>query len=309
MVELLKIRDLNVRFILNSAEVKAVRGASLGIEDGETLALIGESGSGKSVLGQSILRILPKNAIVGGEILFNGRNLLNITEKEIRKIRGGIIGWIPQNPATSLNPVLKVGFQVYEVLETHRDDWGWSRVFELFRKLDLTPEHRKSQEYPHRLSGGMRQRVLVSIGIASDPKLIIADEPTKGIDPTRKKSVMRVFSKIKGTCSILLITHDLKFAEKLADRVAVMYCGKIVEIRKRAEFFSEPLHPYSKGLLDSIPPKLKPIRGDPPSMINPPNGCAFRERCDFADESCAMDPPAVDLHGGVVRCWLYVSGR
>ena len=286
MGEFVKIMNLNVKFILNSLEVKALRNVSLSIRKKETLALIGESGSGKSVLGQSILRILPDNAIVNGEILFKGQNLLEMTEKEIRKIRGKVIGWVPQNPAKSLNPVLNVGFQVYEALEAHGNKKGWERVFELFRTFDLMPEQRKSKEYPHNLSGGMKQRVLISIGIANEPELIIADEPTKGVDPTRKKAVLRTFKKIKRNCSLMLITHDLGFAEDLSDRIAVMYCGKVVEVRESSKFFSEPMHPYSKGLLDSLPPKLKPIRGDPPSMVNPPLGCAFRGRCEFSSERC-----------------------
>lgn len=304
MAGLLKMKNLEVRFFLKSTEVKAVRNAELEIFEGETLALIGESGSGKSVMGQAILRILPENAFVSGEIVFEGRNLLNLKEGEMRKVRGSIIGWVPQNPATSLNPVLKAGFQVYEALEAHGNGW-WEKVFELFRKFSLTPEQEKVRKYPHQLSGGMRQRVLVSIGIANEPKLIIADEPTKGVDPTKKRSVIRVFEKVKGRCSTMLITHDLSFAKSLADRVAVMYCGKVVEITESSKFFKQPLHPYSRALLDSIPPKLKPIKGEPPSMVSPPEGCAFRERCEFSSEKCLKEPPSVIFGNNVVRCWLY----
>lgn len=299
---LLKIENLNVRFVLGSTVVKAVRNVSLKMRK-ECLTLIGESGSGKSVLGLSILRILPENAKIDGKIIFDGKNLLEMDEDEIRKVRGAKIAWIPQNSGSSLNPVLKVGFQVSESMVAHGLDkiTAFERTEEMFKSLDLNPAKSRMDSYPFELSGGMKQRVLICMGIANKPELLIADEPTKGVDVVRRKSVAKIFSKLKELSAMLLITHDIRFAEKLADRVAVMYCGQIIEVREAGEFFDEPLHPYSKALLNSLPPKLIPIKGNPPSMVNPPDGCAFHERCDFAMDICRREvPPDAD-----VRCWLY----
>lgn len=297
---LLGIENLSVEFYVDSMVVKAVRKVSLKMKE-ECLGLIGESGSGKSVLGMSILKLLPNNAKIEGKVIFEGRNILEMGD-EIRKIRGSKIAWIPQNPATSLNPVLKVGFQVSEAMVVHGVDYreAIERTRELFEKLDLKPSNLKTNLYPCELSGGMKQRALVCMGIANRPKLLIADEPTKGVDVVRRKSVAKLFSELKKISAILLITHDLHLAEKLADRIAVMYCGQIVELREAREFFEEPLHPYSKALLNSIPPKLIPIKGEPPSMVNPPSGCAFHERCEESREICKREVPE-----GEVRCWLY----
>ncbi|MCS7121931.1 MAG: ABC transporter ATP-binding protein [Archaeoglobaceae archaeon] len=297
----LEIDKLNVKFHLEPIVVKAVRDVSLKIKR-ECLALIGESGSGKSVLGMSILRILPENAKVEGKIIFEGKNLLELKEKEMRKIRGSRISWIPQNPATSLNPVLKVGFQVSEAMIEHGigKNFAFEKTLKLFDSLSLRPAEEKAKNYPCELSGGMKQRVLVCMGISNDPDLIIADEPTKGIDVVKRNAVAKLFQKLKDVSSLLLITHDLRFAEKLADRVAVMYCGQVLEIRDADEFFKEPLHPYSKALLNSLPPKLVPIKGSSPSMVNPPKGCSFHERCDYVKEICREEVP-----NGEIKCWLY----
>ncbi len=302
---MLEIEDLKVYFRTNAGKVKAVDGVSFEVKRGEKFTLIGESGSGKSVLAQAILRLLPKNAEVSGKVLFDGRNLIELGEEDMRKIRGREIAWIPQSQS-SLNPVLTVGFQCAEpVIEHFRMDRRsvFARVVRLFEFLGIGGSRVK--DYPHQFSGGMRQRVLVAMGISADPKLIIADEPTKGLDASKRSQIVELFEKV-GDKTMLIITHDLNFAENLADRIAVMYCGKIVEVSPAKEFFSEPLHPYSRGLLDSLPSRgLKPIKGFQPSMINPPKGCRFRDRCEFASERCKSEPPPTNLNGRFVRCWLY----
>ncbi len=304
--EVLVVKDLRVHFLLENTSVKAVDGVSFSVRRGETLALIGESGSGKSVLGVTILRLLPENTKISGEVLFNGSNLLELPEEEMRKIRGKKIAWVPQNPATSLNPVLKVGIQIAEPLEVHlgfERKKALQKAVDLLKFFDVNPAEKRANEYPHQFSGGMRQRALVAMGTSADPELIIADEPTKGVDAMKKVRVIELFEKIRDK-TILLITHDIPFAKKLADRVAVMYCGKIVEISEK--FFEEPLHPYSKALLDSLPSRgLKPVRGNPPSMVDPPKGCRFHPRCEHAMSVCEDEPPLAKVNGGYVRCWLY----
>ncbi len=302
---MLEIEDLKVYFRTNAGKVKAVDGVSFEVKRREKFTLIGESGSGKSVLAQAILRLLPKNAEVSGKVLFDGRDLIELGEEDMRKIRGREIAWIPQSQS-SLNPVLTVGFQCAEpVIEHFRTDKRsvFARVVRLFEFLGIGRSRVK--DYPHQFSGGMRQRVLVAMGISADPKLIIADEPTKGLNASKRSQIVELFEKV-GDKTMLIITHDLNFAENLADRIAVMYCGKIVEVSPAKEFFSEPLHPYSRGLLDSLPSRgLKPIKGFQPSMINPPKGCRFRDRCEFASERCKSEPPLINLNGRFVRCWLY----
>jgi peptide/nickel transport system ATP-binding protein len=309
---LLSIDGLRIHFILDGVKVRAVDGVSLEVNESETLALIGESGSGKSILGISILRLLPPNTEIKGKILFNGLNLLDLPEDEIRKIRGRDIAWVPQNPATSLNPVLKVGIQIAEPMETHLGmdrKTALQRVINLLRFFDISPAEKRVNEYPHQYSGGMRQRALVAMGTSTRPKLIIADEPTKGVDVSKKVRVVEVFKKIRAEndkLSQFIITHDLPFARILADRMAVMYCGQIVEICKTDKFFNEPLHSYSKALLDSLPSRgLKPIKGHSPSMVHPPEGCRFHPRCEYAFGRCLNEPPLIKLNGNAVRCWLY----
>lgn len=311
MGETIIVDNLRVHFLLENTTVKAVDGVSLKIYENESLALIGESGSGKSVLGMSILRLLPKNAKISGKIFFNGSNLLELPEEELKKIRGKEIAWIPQSPATSLNPVLKVGIQIAEPMEGHLNmdrKSALKKAIKLLKFFDIQPAEKRVNEYPHQYSGGMKQRALVAMGTSTKPKLIIADEPTKGVDAAKRIKVTEIFEKVKedDKLSLLIITHDLPFAEKLADRVAVMYCGQVVEICNAKTFFKTPLHPYSKALLDSLPSRgLKPIKGNPPSMINSPKGCRFHPRCEHAMDKCAKEPPFVEVNGGHVRCWLY----
>ena len=300
----LRAENLKVHFKTDMGVVKAVDGVDLSVDTGERFTLIGESGSGKSVLGLSILRLLPKNATISGRIVFDGKNLLELDEREMQRIRGREIAWIPQSQS-SLNPVLTVGFQCAEPIIQHLNydkKSAWRKVLEIFEFLKIG---NRAREYPHQFSGGMRQRVLVAMGISTDPKLIIADEPTKGLDASKREQVVELFRRIKDK-TMLLVTHDLYFANELATKIAVMYCGKIVEVCNAKDFFKEPLHPYSRGLLDSLPLRgLKPIKGFQPSMINPPKGCRFRERCEFASSKCKEEPPLFNLNGRAVRCWLY----
>jgi len=308
---LLRVSDLHVTFDLGNSSVKAVDGVDLEIRQRETLGLIGESGSGKSILGLSILKLLPPNAEVNGEVWFGGTNLAGSSEEDIRKIRGREIAWIPQDPATSFNPVLKIGFQIAEPMVLHMSldkIQARQKAMELLQFFDIQPAGERADQYPHQYSGGMRQRALVAMGTSTRPKLLIADEPTKGVDNFRKNQVSFMFRKVKNEnkeLSILLITHDLPFAQALCDRIAVMYCGQIVEISSAEMFFKAPLHPYGKALLESLPARgMKIIPGDIPSMINPPGGCRFHPRCKYARAWCRdAEPPLSKINGSMVRCW------
>lgn len=310
MEDILQINNLSVHFLLEDEIVRAVDGASLSIRKNETFALIGESGSGKSVLGLAVLRLLPRNVHLEGEIIFNRANLLDLPEKKMRKIRGKQIAWIPQNPATAMNPSLRVGDQIAEPMQLHfglKKSAALKKVNSLLEYFDIKPAEVRSKEYPYQYSGGMLQRALVAMGTSTNPELIIADEPTKGVDAIKKQSIANIFEKIKEEGkSTLLITHDLAFARKVADRIAVNYCGQILEICDARQFFDSPLHPYSKALLNSLPSRgLKPIGGVSPSMIKPPKGCRFHPRCEHVTEQCLTEPPVKDEKGNIVRCWLY----
>ena len=299
--EILSIEDLRVVFKNPFKNVAAVKDVDLKIYEGEKLALIGESGSGKSILALSVLRLLPKNAESSGKIIFKGKNLLELNESEMREIRGKQIALIPQNQA-SLNPVLTVGFQASEPIFHHfkvNKKVAFDKILKLFKFFKI-PEKR-ALDYPHQFSGGMRQRVLVSMGLSTNPDLILADEPTKGLDFTKKNKIIEIFNKINKTS--LIITHDLHFAQKISDRIAVMYRGEIVEISSSKDFFCSPLHPYSKGLLNSLPSRgLKPIKEGRRKYIK---GCIFRDRCDFSYKRCRIKPPLLNVNSSFVRCWLY----
>jgi len=307
---LVEIESLTVRFTLNGLKITAVDDVQLSIYRNEIVCLIGESGSGKSILGMALIKLLPSQTEIEGKVLFNGIDLIKLNEREINKIRGREIAWIPQAQSSSLNPTMRVGFQVGEPLETH---CGIDRIsairfiIKLFNYLDIHPPLKRAMEYPYQYSGGMRQRALVAMGLSTEPKLIIADEPTKGIDLIRRKQVKDLLEKAREKSSILVITHDLKLSSTLADRVAVMYCGKILEVSEAKSFFHDPLHPYSKALLSSIPSRgLRPIKGKPPNVMNPPHGCRFHPRCDSAQKICSSeDPPFKNINGSSVRCWLY----
>lgn len=313
----LRIRGLRVYFNTPEGLVKAIDNVELDVYEGEVLAIVGESGSGKSVLGLTILGLLPSNTIIKGSIIYDSINLVGLSENTLRKIRGTKIAWIPQDTDASLNPVLKVGFQIAETPLEHgklNKNLIWDFSEKLLELLGVKPPFLRAREYPHQLSGGMKQRVLVAIGVSGNPRLLIVDEPTKGIDVIRKRKLLNLFKNIKNSnpkLTILLITHDIKFIEELADRIAVMYCGQIAEVSTKTRFFTEPLHPYSKMLLESLPSRgLKPIPGEPPSMINPPMGCRFHPRCPYLLDTCrVLEPPLVEVNGNYVKCWKYVSDQ
>ncbi len=313
----MRIRRLRVYFNTPEGLVKAVDNVELDVYEGEVLAIVGESGSGKSVLGLAILGLLPPNTIVEGSIIYDGVNLVELGENVFREIRGTGIAWIPQDTDASLNPVLKVGFQIAETPLEHGKlsrKLIWSFSEKLLESLGVKPPRLRAREYPHQLSGGMKQRVLVAIGVSGNPRLLIVDEPTKGVDVVRKRQLLNLLKNIKNSnpkLTILLITHDIPFIEELADRIAVMYCGQIAEISTRTRFFTKPLHPYSKMLLESLPNRgFKPIPGELPSMINPPRGCRFHPRCPHIMDTCRrLEPPLVEVDGNYVKCWKYASDQ
>ncbi len=304
---LLSIRNLEVYFPLPDGTVHVLDSIDLDLEDEEKLALIGETGSGKTVLGRAIVRLLPPGAHIHGEILYNKRNLLDLAPAEMRQIRGREIAIILQNPASSMNPVLTVGNQIKEAVQVR---WGltgrpaYRQVINLLERVGLPL--RAAVGYPHQLSGGMRQRALVALGLALHPRLLIADEPTKGLDSPLRAQIVRLLKDVlEDGMSLFLITHDLPAARELAETVAVMYAGQIVEYGRADRIFAQPRHPYTLGLLASHPSRgLKAIPGIAPSLTNLPVGCRFHPRCADAREICRYKaPPFLEItKGHKVRC-------
>ncbi|WP_440954302.1 ABC transporter ATP-binding protein [Methanosarcina sp. Mfa9] len=326
-IPLLDIKDLKVSFPDENGTVKPIYRVDLTVKANETLGLIGESGSGKSILGLSILRLLPGDAEVGGKILFKGQDLLSMPSTELRKIRGREIGMVFQNPAASLDPIFTVGGQLSEATRVHfafDKNAVKARVLGLLDRVSIKDPALRFGQYPHELSGGMKQRVMIATGIASEPSLIIADEPTRGLDVTVKRRIISLMQKISRDTAMLLVTHDLEVAEQLCDRVAVMYAGEIVEIAGCEEFFKAPLHPFSEGLLNSLPSRgMHAIPGTSPSLIDLPSGCRFYPRCRYSMDICRTRHPELvpvdnavdgavngDMNaffdaGRLVRCFLY----
>ncbi|MBP2132197.1 peptide/nickel transport system ATP-binding protein [Methanomicrobium sp. W14] len=313
---LLEIDNLSVFIHTHRGPVRAVENTTFTIERGETFALIGESGSGKSILGLAVMRLLSPAAEVSGAIKLNSVDLGEIPEKEMQEIRGKSIGAIAQNPYLSMNPVMRVGDQIAEPMKTHlgmNREEAKERTRSVLKFFDITPPEIRYREYPYQYSGGMLQRAMVAMGTAAEPELIIADEPTKGVDAIKKRNIAATFRKVTGDgCAFLLITHDIGFARAMSTRIGVNYCGQILEIARTGDFFEEPLHPYSKALLESLPENgMKPIPGDPPSMIDVPEGCRFHPRCPYATDRCKTPPPFVKREAGeghgerYVRCWLH----
>ncbi len=293
--------------------VKAVEDLQLHIDENETVALVGETGCGKSVVASSILKLLPGNAIVSGQVIYRGRNLLEMDEKELSRIRGSEIALMFQNPSLALNPVYRAGEQIAEPLQIHK---GVSKKGALEAALDQLKRFHLGDRgtmnmYPFQLSGGMNQRVMISASVILSPKILIADEPTKGLDHPLAEDMMHELERVKESnrSSLLLITHDLELAREISDRMAVMYCGQILEIGESKGIFSRPLHPYTKALLDSLPERgFKPLNGSSPSMINPPSGCKFHPRCSAAIDECLKDQDMKKVEGSstrLVRCRLY----
>ena len=311
MQPLLDIRDLHTEFRTSAGTVRAVDGISYTVHAGETVAIVGESGSGKSVGAMSILRLIPEppGRITAGEVLFDGRDLLSLTEEAMRQIRGSEIGMIFQEPMTSLNPVLTIGRQITETLEQHRGATpaeANKRALELLGLVGIADAARRLKQYPHQLSGGMRQRVMIAIALACDPKLIIADEPTTALDVTIQAQILELMKNLTQRLNIALIviTHNLGVVARYATRVNVMYAGRIVETGTAAAIYHDPRHPYTIALLRSVPrldrprqARLDPVEGQPPDLTRLDGGCAFRPRCRFAVAACATSQPPLAASG------------
>jgi oligopeptide/dipeptide ABC transporter ATP-binding protein len=310
---LLQIRDLVVEFSTEDGVVKAVDGVSYDVYPGETLGIVGESGSGKSVSVMSMLGLIPQppGRIVRGEAVFKGRDLLKMKPRELRRVRGGDVAMIFQDPMTSLNPVLTIGDQLSEAIRSHQPGVSKSvaeaRVVELLRLVGVPSPERRAKQYPHEFSGGMRQRAMIAMAIANSPSVLIADEPTTALDVTIQAQILEVLKAAQREthAATILITHDLGIIAELADRVVVMYAGRVVELGDVHTIFSAPRHPYTVGLMESLPTItededwLRPIPGQPPSLIHVPPGCAFHPRCTLSQgrSRCRTEVPALQTIG------------
>jgi oligopeptide transport system ATP-binding protein len=318
---ILRVEDLRVSFSTYAGEVRAVRGASFELRRGETLAIVGESGSGKTVTARSIMRLLPEaNSVIGGgQILFEGRDLLKLSEHQMQKIRGSRIAMVFQDPMTSLDPTMRVGRQITESLKEHLGLSGrraTERAVELLRLVGIPDPEERIRQYPHQFSGGMRQRVVIAIALACDPQILIADEPTTALDVTVQAQTLELLQDLQEQLgmSVILITHDLGVVARTAHRVAVMYGGKIIEKGKVREVFYKPKMPYTWGLLASIllpaadrDQEAIPIPGSPPDMLDPPKGCPFTARCPYAMRICAEEMPEYTTFSPEheAACWLH----
>lgn len=304
MPALLEIRDLQTSFFTSDGEVRAVNGVTFSIEAGKTMGLVGESGCGKSVTALSVIQLLTKGTgkIVGGEILYEGENIAAFSEERMRAIRGNDISMIFQEPMTSLNPVFSVGEQVAEAVRLHQKlsrREARNRAVEMLRLVKIAEPEKRLNDYPHQMSGGMRQRVMIAMALSCNPKLLIADEPTTALDVTIQAQILELISELQDQLgmAVLMITHDLGVVAEQADEVAVMYAGKIIEHATPATIFANPKHPYTIGLMKSIPGmgtpgrRLDTIPGVVPSPLNWPSGCRFRTRCKDASDICAGAPP------------------
>jgi dipeptide transport system ATP-binding protein len=318
MTTILEVNNLHVSFTTYGGEVEAVRGVTFALQKGETLAIVGESGCGKSVTSQSIMRLIPNppGQIKEGSISFKNKDLTKLKEKEMRKIRGADISMIFQDPMTALNPTITVGEQIMEGIRQHEGiskSGSKEKALDMLRLVGIPNPEMRLKQYPHQFSGGMRQRIVIAMALICEPEVLIAGEPTTALDVTIQAQILDLFREIqqKKQVSIILITHDLGVVAQVADRVAVMYAGKIVEIGNRRDIFYHPQHPYTKGLLRSVPRldiegELVPIDGTPPDLFSPPAGCPFAPRCDFAMEVCQRIYPIKTLikNEHEVDCWL-----
>jgi len=316
---LLQVKDLRTYFYTDQGVLRAVDGVSWSIRRGETLALVGESGCGKTVTALSIMRLIPSppGRIVAGQIIFDGQDLLALTERQMRHIRGNRIAMIFQEPMTSLNPVYSVGDQVAEAICLHQNlprRQAWQRALEMLQRVGIPDAAQRAREYPHQMSGGMRQRVMIAMALSCNPDLLIADEPTTALDVTIQAQILDLLDRLQAETgmSILLITHDLGVVAQIADRVAVMYASKIVELATAEELFAAPLHPYTQGLFRSLPRlgtrtrRLEVIPGSVPDPGRFPPGCKFHPRCRSADEPrCrTCEPALLEVRPGHwVACW------
>ncbi len=323
-VPLLEIRGLNVSFATRDGWASAVRGVSLAVSQGKVLGLVGESGSGKSVTSLAVMRLLPPQARVSGEIFFERRDLLKLSDAEMRDLRGAGIAMIVQEPMTSLNPVMRIGDQVAEAVLAHRSTRGsaktdaWKRAIAALRDVGIPDPDRRARDYPHQFSGGQRQRVMIAMALVNRPQLLIADEPTTALDVTIQAQILELLAELrrKFGLALVLVSHDLAVVSQVADEVAVMYAGSIVETGPAARVFSSPAHPYTQGLLAAVPtlstPRSAPLRtidGTVPPISALPPGCAFEPRCGLRADECARTlPPLVEVEPGHwARCPVAVG--
>ena len=322
----LLVKGLKTQFRSYGAVAKAVDDVSLDLYQGETLGLVGESGCGKSVTALSIMRLIkdPPGRISAEEIRLGELDLLKLSPKQMRKVRGGRISMIFQEPMTSLNPVFTVGSQIAEMFQTHRETSGsesWAQSVEMLKRVRMPAPEKRAREYPHQLSGGMRQRAMIATALACNPEILIADEPTTALDVTIQAQILDLMMRLKEEfgAAIMMITHDLGVIARISQRIIVMYAGKIVEAGPTAVFFESPAHPYTRGLLKSIPrlgersrlgrTRLQEIKGIVPSIFDLPPGCSFNPRCSEAMPICSQEaPPLFDVGDGHrVRCWLFAG--
>ena len=320
---LLEVKNLKTWFYTPDGIVKAVNGVSYTLNEGEALGLVGESGCGKSVSAMSIMRLIPTppGRIVEGEVIFDGKDLLKLNDEGIRRVRGNDIAMIFQDPMTSLNPVLTIGRQIGEALELHKGmsrDQARKRTIELLELVGIPAARSRVDDYPHQFSGGMRQRVMIAMALSCDPKLLIADEPTTALDVTIQAQILDLIGQLRRDLgmAVIMITHDLGVVAGVADKINVMYAGYIVESAPAEQLFAKPRHPYTLGLLRSIPrideprkEKLIPIEGLPPDLIDAPQGCPFVPRCTYKVDRCVEENPSLEPieTGHTIACWVEVT--
>jgi oligopeptide/dipeptide ABC transporter ATP-binding protein len=324
--KLLEVTDLHVQFATEDGVVRAVDGVSFALERGKVLGIVGESGSGKSVTAMTLLGLTRGvNAKFEGAIEYKGEDLLKMSEAELRRFRGNELAMIFQDPMTSMNPVYRIGAQITEAIRTHEDvskQTARNRAVQLLRQVGIPEPEERVDDYPHQFSGGMRQRAMIAMALSNNPDVLIADEPTTALDVTIQAQIIELIDKLKDdfNSSVILITHDLGVVADIADDIAVMYAGRIVEYGTKRQLFYDPQHPYTWGLLGSIPrldkekpEKLASIAGAPPSLINLPQGCKFRPRCPHAFAKCTEHPPLENRVGDspphLDRCWLTVEEK
>jgi peptide/nickel transport system ATP-binding protein len=320
---ILQIRDLRVTFNTQVGELKAVRGIDVDVAPGEILGVVGESGSGKSVSFLAAMGLLPSSATISGSVMLDGKELIGAKRKAIRSVRGKSLAMVFQDPLSALNPVHRVGDQIVEMIQSHQDmntHDAEKRAVELLEIVGIPQPGERARQYPHEFSGGMRQRVVIAMAIANNPKVLIADEPTTALDVTVQAQILEVIQKVQQTfgTAVVLITHDLGVIARVADSVNVMYAGRNVESGSVQSIFDHPSHPYTRGLLSSLPhegaDRLQPITGFPPNMLAPPSGCGFAPRCQFSVDACNAELPTLqpfdDLLTSCIRAAdLRIGGR
>jgi oligopeptide/dipeptide ABC transporter ATP-binding protein len=320
---LLEVKDLSVHFATEDGNVRAVDGVSFELERGKVLGIVGESGSGKSVTAMTLMGLTRDvNSLFRGEVIYKGKDLLKLSDRDMQDYRGNELGMIFQDPMTSLNPVYRIGEQIMEAIQTHdRVDRRMAkrRAVELLRQVGIPNPESRVDDFPHQFSGGMRQRAMIAMALSCNPDVLIADEPTTALDVTIQAQIIELIGRLKDdfNSAVILITHDLGVVAEIADEIIVMYAGRVVERAKKRELFYDPQHPYTWGLLGSIPrldrprpDRLHSIKGSPPSLINLPQGCKFRPRCPHAFAKCTDEPQLanrVEEHDHLDRCWLDVE--